>query len=138
MQATAYLHFNGNCEAALKFYAARLGGKIEAMMPYEGTPAADQMPAERQKDVLHARIAIGNMSLMASDAPPGRYTPPQGFSLTLGVDGAAEAERLFSALADGGTVSMPIGETFFAHRFGMLTDRFGVPWMVLCERAPVT
>lgn len=135
MQINAYLTFNGNCEEAFKFYEKLLGGKIEAMITHEGTPAAAQTPPEWLKKIIHARMTIGNAVLMASDAPPARYSKPHGFSINIGVTSVQEAERIFSTLAENGTVHMPLGETFWAERFGMLTDRFGIPWMLNCERA---
>ena len=136
MQLTPYLFFNGQCEAAFKFYAKVLGGKIEAMLPHEGTPATEHVPAEWRSKIMHARLVIGDKALMASDAPPGRSDGAmKGFSVTLGVDSPAEAERVFAALADKGTVRMPLEQTFWAARFGMLTDQFGTPWMINCEKA---
>lgn len=134
MRLDPYLYFNGHCEAAFEFYAQATGGKIETMMTHEGTPAEQQVPAEWRKKIVHARMTIGDQVLMASDAPPGRYSKPQGFSLSLGFKTAAEAERAFHALAEKGTVTMPFAETFFAPRFGMLTDQFDIPWMVICEQ----
>jgi len=84
--------------------------------------------------VMHARLIVGDEVLMGSDAPPDRYEPMKGITVTLGVDEPADAERIFSALAEGGTVQMPIQQTFWAARFGMLTDRFGTPWMINCEQ----
>ncbi|MFZ0814773.1 MAG: VOC family protein [Candidatus Sulfotelmatobacter sp.] len=130
-----YLYFDGNCEAAFKFYEKVLGAKIDALMTHEGTPAAAQVPAEWRPKILHARLTIGEQVLMASDAPPGRFAKQAGFSLNLGFTDAAEAERIFHALAENGTEIMPIAETFWAVRFGMLVDRFGIPWMVNCEKA---
>src|ERR1700675_524339 len=101
MQLNPYLFFNGQCEAAFKFYAKILGGKIEAMMPHEGTPAAEHVPAEWRGKIMHARINIGAAVLMASDAPPGRFNQPQGFSVSLQIEDPAEAERKFQALAEG-------------------------------------
>jgi PhnB protein len=136
MQANVYLMFKGNCEEAFKYYAKVTGGKIEAMMPHKGSPAEAQTPPEWQDKILHASMKIGNTSIMASDAPPGRqYKENGGFCVSLGVDTPAEAERIFKALADGGNVHMPMDKTFFAARFGMLRDRFGTPWMVICEKA---
>jgi len=134
MQLNPYLMFNGDCEAAFKFYAKCLGGKIETMMPHEGSPGEEHVPKEWLKKILHARLTVGDMVLMGSDAPPPRYEKPQGFSVSIGLDDVAEAERIFSALAEDGTVHMPLQETFWAIRFGMLVDRFGIPWMVNCER----
>ncbi len=137
MQFNSYLLFNGDCEEAFKTYEKIFGGKIEAMLTHEGTPASCQVPPEWQKKILHARITIGSAVLMASDAPPGRYSKPQGFSVNIGLTDIKDAERIFSALSEGAAVTMPLGETFWAHRFGMLTDRFGIPWMVNVERAGV-
>lgn len=134
MQLNPYLFFNGNCETAFKFYAQVLGGKIVAMMPHEGTPAAEQVPPEWRKKIIHARLMVGDKVLMASDAPPDRYDAMKGFSVTLGIEDPAEAERIFHALAENGTVRMPIAPTFWALRFGMLVDQFGTPWMINCEK----
>lgn len=135
MQVNPYLYFNGDCEAAFKFYEQLLGGKIEAMLPHVGSPAAQHVPAEWQNKILHARLAVKDGVLMGSDAPPGHYHKPQGYSVSLQLKNAAEAERVFNSLAEHGKVNMPLQETFFAARFGMLVDRFGIPWMVNCERA---
>ena len=135
MQLNPYLMFNGQCEAAFKYYANVLNGKIEAMLPHEGSPAAEHVPPEWRKKIMHARLSVGDQVLMASDAPPGHQAPMNGFSVSLNVDDPAEAERVFHALAENGTVRMPIQETFWAVRFGMLTDRFGTPWMINCEKA---
>lgn len=135
MRINPYLFFDGNCEEAFEFYARVLGGRIEAMFPHEGSPAAEQVPAAWRSKIMHARLGIGDQVLMASDAPPGHQEPMQGFSDSLNVDDAGEAERVFHALAEGGTVRMAIAETFWAVRFGMLVDRFGTPWMVNCEKA---
>jgi PhnB protein len=136
MQMNPYLTFKGQCEAAFKFYEKVLGGKIVAMMPHEGTPAADHVPAEWRSKIMHARLVLDDGKvLMGSDAPPGMQEEMKGFSVTLGVDKPADAERIFHALAEDGTVRMPIQETFWATRFGMLTDRFGTPWMINCEKA---
>jgi len=136
MQFNPYLFFNGNCEEALRFYEKLFGGKIESMIPHEGSPAACQVPPEWQKKILHARMTIGNTVLMASDAPPGRFHKQQGFSINIGLNDVAQAERIFNTLAkDAVAVTMPFGETFWAQRFGMLTDRFGIPWMINVEKA---
>jgi PhnB protein len=134
MQLNPYLTFNGRCEEAFRYYEKILGGKIVAMMPHEGTPAAEHVPREWRKKIIHARLVVSDKLLMGSDAPPDRYEEPKGFSVTIGVNTAAEAERIFNALADNGKVKMPLQETFWAIRFGMLVDQFGIPWMVDCER----
>jgi PhnB protein len=133
MQTHPYLLFTGECEAAFNFYETHLGGKILSVMKHAGSPAECQVPAEWNDKILHARIRLGDTVVMASDAPPGHQEKPQGFRLSLGFDTPAEAERVFAVLADGGKVEMPIAKTFFAERFAMVTDRFGVPWMINCE-----
>ena len=130
MQVNPYLHFNGNCEEAFAYYARALGGKIEAMMPHEGTPASTHVPADWQKKIMHARMTIDGEVLMASDAMPSHYHKPQGFSVSLQIEDPADAEKKFAALADGGSVTMPIQQTFWARRFGMCVDRFGIRWLV--------
>ena len=134
MQLNPYLTFNGKCEAAFKFYERVLGGKIEAMMTYGSSPMADQTPADWRNKIMHTRLTIGGELLMGSDAPPDRYEPMKGISVTLGIEKPADAERVFHALAENGTVQMPIQETFWAARVGMLVDQFGTPWMINCEQ----
>lgn len=135
MQANPYLFFDGQCKEAFEFYANLLGGKIDAMLTHEGTPAANHVPAEWRSKIIHARLALGNQMLMGSDAPPEHQQKPQGFSVNINVENPDEAERIFNALKENGKVTMPFGETFWAVRFGMLVDRFGIPWMVNCEKA---
>jgi len=135
MQLNPYLTFNGNCEQAFKFYAEILGGKIEMMMTHAESPMADQVPQDWRKKIIHARMTIGDKVLMGSDAPPDRYQKPQGFSVSLGVDKPADAERIFKALSSGATVQMPLQKTFWSPAFGVLVDRFGIPWMVSTEQA---
>ena len=134
MKLNAYLLFNGNCEEAVKFYEKCLGGKIIAMLTYAGTPAEQHVPPEMRNKILHARLDVGDQMLLASDCPPNQFYPPKGFSVSLIVDKPEDAERLFHALEEGGKVEMPIAQTFWAARFGMLTDRFGIPWMVNCTQ----
>jgi PhnB protein len=133
MQLNPYLLFSGQCEAAFKFYEQVLGGKIVAMITHAGTPAESQVPPEWRAKIMHARLIVGDQVLMGSDAPPAHFQQPQGFSVSIGVDEAEDAERIFHALAEDGTVRMPLQKTFWAIRFGMLVDRFGIPWMVNCE-----
>ncbi len=134
MQLNPYLAFNGQCEEAFKFYKQCLGGKIAMMMRYGESPMAKQTPAEARNNIMHARLTVGDKVLMGSDRPPGQRGETTGFHVTLGPDDPAEAERIFNALAEGGRVDMPIQQTFWAARFGMLVDRFGIPWMVNCEQ----
>jgi PhnB protein len=136
MHANSYLNFDGQCEDAFKFYVQICGGAIETMLTHEGAPSEAQTPPEWRKKILHARIKIGDTIIMGSDAPPGHYQKPGGgLLISLAVDNAADAERIFKAFAQGGEIRMPIGKTFFAERFGMVTDRFGVPWMVIHQGA---
>jgi len=132
MQVNPYLFYNGNCEAALRFYAKVLGARIEDMLTYETGPAEMPIPPEWKKKVMHARISIDGEVIMASDAPPGNFHQPQGFAVSLQVDDPGDAERRFRALAEGGTVNMAFGKTFFSRGFGMCVDQFGTPWMVNC------
>src|SRR5437588_11283852 len=134
MQLNPYLSFDGNCEAAFKFYEKALGGKIVAMMPHEGSTMERQVPPEWRKKIMDARLTVGDKVLMGSDCPPDRYEPMKGFSVTLTIDEPAAADRVFQALSPGATVRMPIQETFWATRFGVLVDQFGTPWMINCEK----
>lgn len=133
MQLNQYLFLSGDCEEAFQIYQRVLGGEITLMLKHAGTPAASHVPPEWQDKIMHACLELGHAKLMGSDAPPGRAKPPGGFSVQISTGSVAEAERVFAALAEGGEVTMPLGETFWSERFGMLTDRFGVPWMINCE-----
>ena len=134
MQLNPYLSFNGTCEAAFKLYAQCLGGKIEFMTTYQNRPEDYPVPAEWREKILHATLKVGDQILMGADALPDRYQKPQGFSLTLGLKDEVEAERIFKALAENGTIEMPLQETFWAVRFGVLIDQFGITWSINCER----
>lgn len=135
MQMSPYLFFNGQCEAAFKFYEQCLGGKIVAMTTNGESPIAEQTPPERQNAILHARLTVGDTVLMGSDAPPDRYEKPQSFAVSFSVSEPSQAECLFHGLAANGTIVMPIAQTFWAVRFGMCVDQFGILWMVSCEQA---
>lgn len=129
----AYIGFDGNCAEAMRFYERVLGGKIEMMMTNGESPMRDQMPAGSEDRVMHARLVLDQGVLMAGDAMLGCEPPYQGmkgFSLTLSYANAAEAKPVFEALSEGGKVSMPLQKTFWAESFGMLTDRFGTPWII--------
>jgi PhnB protein len=133
VQLNTHLNFDGQCEAAFRFYEQCFGAKIEAMMTYAGTPMEKHVPAEWHEKVLHATLSGNGVSLMGADSPPGRYEKPAGFTVALHFKDQAEAEQIFQALSEDGTVQMPLQKTFWASRFGMLTDRFGIPWMINCE-----
>jgi PhnB protein len=134
MHLNAYLNFDGDCRAAFEFYAKCLGGKIEMMLSHGESPVAEQTPAGWRDKIMHARLVVGDQMLMGSDSPPEHHEKAQGFAVSIIVDEVKEAERIFQALSDQGTVRMALQETFWAQRFGMLTDRFGTPWMVNCPR----
>lgn len=122
MQLNPYLNFDGQCRAAFEFYQQCLGGEIVTMQTHGESPMAEQVPSEWRERILHARLIVGDAVLMGSDSPPQAHERPQGFAVSLNVDSPADAERMFAALATGGTVSMPLQETFWGSRFGMLVD----------------
>jgi PhnB protein len=134
MHLNPYLLFNGSCEEAFKFYAKTLNGTIKTMMTFEGSPMEKRVPDEWRKKIMHSTLVFDGQILMGSDARSEHYRKPQGITVSLSVDKPEEAERIFAALAEGGEVGMALQETFWAARFGMLTDRFGIPWMVNCEK----
>jgi PhnB protein len=134
MKLSPYLHFDGNCEEALNFYQKLLGAKVLMMLRYSETPMAQDCAKDVKDKIAHGRLALGDDIIMGSDAPPGRYTKPAGMSVNIGVATPEEAEKIFKALSEKGTILMPIEETFWAHRFGMTIDRFGISWMVNCEK----
>jgi len=135
MKVNPYLNFNGQCEAAFKFYEQVLGGRITFSMTWGEMPGADKLPAETHKLIGHATLTLGDQVLMGADALPGQYQQPQGMNVSLHLKDLAEGERIFNALAESGSVTMPFQQTFWSPGFGMCVDQFGVPWMVNCEQA---
>jgi PhnB protein len=135
MQLNPYLFFDGNCEAAFTLYAQTLRGEIEMLMRYGDAPGGDGNPAIADR-VIHVCLKFGEQRLMGSDACPPQhpYERPNGFFVCVNVDSVAEARRIFDVFADGGTVLAPLDKTFFAEAWGMLADRFGVPWMINCAQ----
>ena len=134
MSIQAYLFFEGRCEEAIAFYKKALGAEVTTLMRYKESPEPPPpgcVPPGSGEKVMHANLRIGDATVMASDGMCSGRPSFQGFSLSISAADAAEAERLFTALADGGNVSMPLGKTFFSPCFGMVTDRFGVSWMVI-------
>jgi PhnB protein len=134
MSLNPYLYFDGVCEEAFKFYEQCLGGKITLMMKYEGSPMASQAPAGYATKILHAGLTLSDGLLEGCDAPPGDYKRPQSFCVMFRPKDAAEADSAFNALAEGGSIQIPIAETFWARRFGMVVDRYGIPWLINCEK----
>lgn len=134
MRLSAYLNFNGECAAAFRFYERCLGGKLETTMTHGDAPVADTTPQQwLGSRILHARLIVGDTILMGSDSPPDHYEAPRGFSVSLSTESPAEADRVFHALAENGTIRMAIQQTFWAPRFGMLVDQFHIPWTINCE-----
>lgn len=130
MQLSPCLTFNGKCKEAFTFYEQCLGGHTQVMMTWGESPMADHVPPEWRDKIIHTSLIVGETSLLGSDAPPDRFEEPRGFSVAISLDDPAEAERIFNALAENGTIQMPLQQTFWAARFGMVVDRFGTPWMV--------
>lgn len=126
------LAFRGECEAAFEHYADRLGGDFTFRLAWADSPMAADVPADWGSKLAHATLRLGHLEIAGSDAPPGRYLPPQGFEILLDITDPAAAAAAFDALAEGGVVRLPFQQTFWAHRFGVLVDRFGVPWSVNC------
>jgi len=135
LSVTPYLNFKGNCRAALDVYVRVLGAKLEFVQTFGESPMDAQAGGVTKDQIIHARLNIGGTVVMASDAPADKYETPRGMMLSVNVDDAKDADRIFGELSSGGSVSMPIQETFWAERFGMCVDRFGTPWMVNCMKA---
>jgi PhnB protein len=134
MQVQPYLFFEGRCEEAIEFYRRALGAEVTALMRFNENPeppAASRVPPGSGNKIMHANLRFGETEVMASDGSCHGQSNFQGFALTLTAANDAEAERMFAALTDGGQVQMPLDRTFFASRFGMAADRFGVPWIVI-------
>jgi PhnB protein len=133
MQVQPYLFFDGRCEEAIAFYRRTLGAEVTMLMRFKDSPephAPGMLPPGAENKVMHMSFRIGETTMLASDGRCEGRPTFQGFTLSLTVPNAAEAERLFASLADGGQVQMPLTKTFFSARFGMVADRFGVSWMI--------
>lgn len=129
-----YLSFDGECEAAFRFYEQRLGATLGRMFPYGNSPMASDVPAGWEAKIMHGSITLGGLTIMGADVP--LYVRPKGFQIFLESDDPAETERLFHVLAEDGTIEMPLQETFWSVRFGVLTDQFGIPWTLSCAQMP--
>ena len=134
LDASVGLSFNGECEAAFKLYERLLGAKPEFVITWGASPLAGDVPRDWHDKMLFARLRTRQMTLLGGDALPGTYKRPTGFTLCLSADDEAEAEQLFAALAEGGTVQMALQATFFAARYGEVVDRFGIPWEIRCRK----
>ena len=136
MQLLTYLNYGGNCRQAFEFYEQHLGGRITMLTTHGEAPPGQSPPGppEWKNAVLHARLDLGGTTVLGADIPPDRFQPMRSAYLTLLLESNAEAERVYALLAEGGQIFMKMEETFFAHRFAMLRDRFGTNWMLLHGR----
>jgi PhnB protein len=134
MSVNPYLGFAGNCEEAFNLYAKVLKGKFLALVRGTDTPMADQIPEESKNKIMHVRLEIDGSILMGGDAPSQYYQPMAGNHVNINAKTPEEADRIWAELSAGGQVQMPIGETFWAKRFGTFTDKFGISWMINCEK----
>jgi PhnB protein len=134
MKLYTYLNFGGNCREAFEFYAEHLGGRITFLTTHGEGPNPGALPPDWKNAVLHARIEIGDTQVFGADIPPERFQPMRSAYLSLMFSSVAEAERIYDLLRAGGEIFMRMEETFFAHRFAMLRDRFGTSWMLMYER----
>ena len=135
MRLYTHLNFGGNCEEAFRFYETHLGGKITMMMTQRELPPGVPRPSTSDDFVIHTRLSVAGVELIGNDIPPERFKPIRSSYVYLAVDSAEAADRIYATLAEGGTVGMPIAETFFATRFAQVRDRFGVLWTILHERS---
>ena len=135
MRVNPHLSFNGQCREAFTFYQKCLGAEIQMMMTWGESPMADQVGSELRDKIIHATLMVGETALSGGDGPADQYEAPRGFAVTIQINDPTDAERIFHELSDGGTVTMPIQQTFWAARFGMVVDRFGIAWMVSCGQA---
>jgi len=134
MQLTPYLFFDGRADEAIHFYKKVLGAQVEMLMRFKDSPDQSMNPPGTAEKVMHGSLRVGNTTLFVSDGMCGGKAKFEGLSLALSADSIAEAERLFAALGEGGQVQMPMTETFFSPRFGMVADRFGVSWQVIVQK----
>jgi PhnB protein len=133
MQVQPYLFFDGRCQEAIDFYRQTLGAEVQMVMHYKDSPVQTSQPPGSDDKIMHASLRIGETEVLMSDGMCQGKPSFQGFSLAVSPADDAAAQKTFAALADGGTVTMPLAKTFFASSFGMLTDRFGVGWMVIVQ-----
>ena len=135
VKCSVHLTFNGQCEAAFRFYERCFGGTIVTMLSYGNSPMAEHVPLEWREKIVHATLTIGESVLAGADFVTKEFEPAKGFFVLIDIDDPLEAERIFRQLSENGAVQMPLQETFWASRFGVLVDRFGTPWEINCGRA---
>ena len=135
MSVTPYLFFDGRCEEAIEFYKKTLGAEVGMMMRYKESPEKNMCTPANENKIMHASMRIGGTLVMLSDGRAEGKPKFEGFSLSLDPKTEAEAEIMFTALSQGGQVQMPLTSTFFAKSFGMVADKFGMGWMIICEKA---
>ena len=133
VELSTYINFKGDCEAAFQFYERCLGATPGPMFRYAGTPLADQAPPDWGDKIMHASVTIGSHVLMGADIAPDRYEAPNGFSLSLQLSDVGEAERIYRELSANGRILTPLEKTFWAERFGVVVDRFGITWLINCD-----
>lgn len=129
MRIDFHINFSGQCQAAFEFYQSLLGGQVE-LLTYGNSPAKDSVPSGWTEKIVHGSFAFNNLQIAGADVLPESYQKLQGFQLLLQLNSAAEAQRIFDALAEGGVITMPLQKTFWSEAYGIVTDRFGVPWEV--------
>ena len=134
MRVNPYLNFNGNCKEAFEFYEKVFKTKMAHVMTHRNSPMAEHTPPDWQDKILHVAMKVGETIVYGSDAPPQYYQKPAGLHVSVTIESIEESERIYAALSEAAQVAMPLQETFWAQRFGMLTDRFGTPWMINCEK----
>ena len=133
MQISCHLSFDGTCEAAFRAYRRILGGEVMTLMTYAESPLSKQVPANWQSKIMHATLRIGDQELLGADVFPGAAVPHEGFAVVIGIAGVERGWKIFDALAEGGSIKMPFAPTFWSPGYGMLVDRFGVPWEINSE-----
>jgi PhnB protein len=134
MSLSIHLIFDGQCETAFRFYEECFGAKVITMLKWSESPAASQAPPGAADRIMHATLKLADSYVFGADAFPGKYETPKGFSVLFSVGNPQEAEQVFQKLADGGNVTMPLQETFWAKSYGVVTDKYGIPWEINCSK----
>ena len=135
MRANIHLSFDGRCQEAFEFYKDLLGASITLMLSYGDSPLSENTPEEWRNKIIHANLTLDNSEISGTDVQPHQYQKPQGFSMLLEVNNQAETERVFEALAEGGSIEFPLQKTFWSEAYGRLTDRYGIPWEINCAES---